>query len=291
MANFDTIESVFVRQYADAYTILCEQKESKLRQAVTYEGQVQGTTFTVNELGEAGVGYKPVRNGDTQYGDIEFASRVAFMVDHANFVLVPIQDLKKLKAQPTDTIMQRLLASRNRKIDSVIYGALTGVAKRKTTDADTWTDVALPATQVLGDDVTKISKQLLIDVRTKFMANEVPDDETIYLTYNADMLNAVLADTTLTSADYTTGQMLQRGEISNFLGFEWVHYEGIKVDEVKALGVAFTRNGIHFGDQAISPLKIEEVELKNRANSIGYIDAYGAVRSDEKRVVAFKFMR
>ena len=286
---YSSIDSIFVKQYADTYTILLEQKESKLLSTVTNIGSVTGTSFTVNEMGTLGDEFTSLtRFGDTQYVDASFASRLATMNDFPNFTRLAIQDLYKLKAQPQDQLLQRLHAKWNRKLDSVVYNALIGTAPRKEVGADTYTNVALPATQILGSATVAPTKQLLIDIRTKFMENEC--DEDIYITYNADLLNAILADPTLTSADYLAGQMLQKGDVSNFLGFNWVHTEQIKAaDGLSATGVAYTRSSVEVGINSISPLKIVEIETANRYHSIGHIEAIGAVRTDEKRVVAFKF--
>lgn len=286
---YSSIDSVFVKQYSDVYVALLEQKESKLLSTVTNQGQITGTSFTVNEMGTLGDEFTSLtRFGDTQYVDASFASRLATMNDFPNFTRLAIQDLYKLKAQPQDQLLQRLHAKWNRKLDSVVYNALIGTAPRKEVGADTYTNVALPATQILGSATVAPTKQLLIDIRTKFMENEC--DEDIYITYNADLLNAILADPTLTSADYLAGQMLQKGDVSNFLGFNWVHTEQIKAaDGLSATGVAYTRSSVEVGINSISPLKIVEIETANRYHSIGHIEAIGAVRTDEKRVVAFKF--
>lgn len=286
---YDTIDSVFVKQYADTYIALLEQKESKLLSTITNIGSVTGTSFTANEMNSLGDTLGAVtRFGDTQYTDASFASRLAVMNDFSNFSKLAIQDLYKLKAQPQDQLLQRLHAKWNRHVDRTVYNALTGTAQRKEVGEDVYTPVALPATQTLGVDTAAITKKLLIDVRTKFLENEC--EEEIYITYNAAMLNAILADKELTSADYLAGQMLQRGELNDFLGFKWVHYEGIKSTDGKTgLGVAYTKQAVEFGANTISPLKIVEVETQNRFHSIGHIEALGAVRVDEKRVVAFKF--
>lgn len=286
---YSSIDSVFVKQYADTFVALLEQKESKLLSTVTNIGAVTGTSFTVNEMGTLGDDFSALtRFGETQYSDASFASRLAVMNDFPSFTRYAPQDIYKLKASIQDPLLQRLHAKWNRKVDSVVYNALIGNASRKEVGADTYTNVALPASQILGDVATPITKQLLIDIRTKFMENEC--DEDLYVTYNADLLNALLADTTLTSADYLAGQMLQRGEISNFLGFNWVHYEGIKaVDGLSATGVAYTRSSVEVGMNTIEGLAINQVETLNRSYSIGHIEAIGAVRTDEKRVVAFKF--
>ena len=287
--SYNTIDSVFVKQYADTYLALLEQKESKLLSTVTNIGSITGTSWTLNEMGTLGDDFNTLtRFGETQYTDASFASRLGTMSDFPNFTRLAIQDLYKLKAQPQDQLLQRLHSKWNRKVDKVVYNALLGNVQRKTVGADTYTNVALPASQILGDTNTPITKQLLIDIRTKFMENDC--EEQIYITYNADMLNTILADPTLTHADYLSASMLQKGEISNFLGYQWVHYEGIKAaDGLSATGVAYTKSSVEVATNSISPLKIVEVETANRFHSIGHVEAIGALRSDEKKVVAFKF--
>ena len=123
---YNTIDGVFVKQYADTYVALLEQKESKLLSKVTNIGEVVGTSFTVNEYGSLGdVDTAITRFGATQYTDASFASRLA------------IQDFPRLKANPQDKMLQGLHAKWNRKVDRVIYNALIGNAARKTVGADT----------------------------------------------------------------------------------------------------------------------------------------------------------
>ena len=118
---YSSIDSVFVKQYADTYVALLEQKESKLLSTVTNIGSVTGTSFTVNEMGTLGDEFTSLtRFGDTQYVDASFASRLATMNDFPNFTRLAIQDLYKLKAQPQDQLLQRLHAKWNRKLDSVV---------------------------------------------------------------------------------------------------------------------------------------------------------------------------
>lgn len=288
--SYDTIDSIFLKQYSDTFIAMLGTKESVLLSTVTNNGSVTGTSFTANEiLNTLGTPTEGVeRFGSTQYSDVSFASRLAVMSDYPNFTRQAIQDFYKLKADPTDRQLTYLHQKWNKHLDKVIYNMLLGTAQRKVTGADTYTAVALPASQILGDVAAPISKQLLIDVRTKFLENEC--DEEIYITYNAAMLNTILADKELTSADYLAGQMLQRGEISNFLGFNWIHFEGIKAgDGLSATGVAYTRPAVEIATNTISPLKMVEVETQNRFISIGHIEAVGAVRVSEERVVAFKF--
>lgn len=288
--SYNTIDSVFVRQYADVYEALCEQKESKLLSTIKNIGSVTGSSFTVNIMSSLGDDFgTPTRFGETQYSEAGFASRLAVMNDFSNFTKFALTDLPKLKADPQDELLQRLHAKRNRKIDSIIYNALLGTAQEKTTLADTYTGIALPASQIVGDGTAPLTKQQLIDVKTKFMDNDV-EGETIYLVYNSDVVNAILNDNQLTSNDYLNVKLLQNGDITDFLGFRWIPYNGIKAkDATVATGVAYVSSALQFGANQISPLKMAELESENRTQSLGEITSYGAIRTDEKKVVAFKF--
>ena len=138
---YSSIDSVFVKQYADTYVALLEQKESKLLSTVTNIGSVTGSSFTVNEMGTLGDEFNTLtRFGETAYTDASFASRLATMNDFPNFTRLAIQDLYKLKAQPQDQLLQRLHSKWNRKVDKVVYNALIGTVARKEVGADTYTN-------------------------------------------------------------------------------------------------------------------------------------------------------
>lgn len=80
--SYNTIDSVFVKQYADTYLALLEQKESKLLSTVTNIGSITGTSWTLNEMGTLGDDFNTLtRFGETQYTDASFASRLGTMSD------------------------------------------------------------------------------------------------------------------------------------------------------------------------------------------------------------------
>lgn len=51
IANETQITSAFVRQFADTYELAAQQTESKLQSTVESEGEVVGSSFTINDLG------------------------------------------------------------------------------------------------------------------------------------------------------------------------------------------------------------------------------------------------
>ncbi|MGG4735242.1 phage capsid protein, partial [Leclercia adecarboxylata] len=104
-----------------------------------------------------------------------------------------------------------------------------------------------------------LDKASLIKLRAQFMRN-FADDEEIYITYNDVMLQTILADRDLTSADYMAIQMLQSGNLAGkWLGLNWVHYQGLGYVDNKGADSAtlpsdggfkaavFTKSALHFG--------------------------------------------
>lgn len=288
--SWDTIDSIFVKQYSDTYLALVEQKESKLLNTIKSIGEVKGESFSLNEMGSLGDTLSaPTRFGEATYTDVSFASRVAPMSNFDNFTRVDINDFYKLAASPTDEVIQRLHARWNRHVDRTIYNGLIGTAQRKENGTNVYTSIALPNDQILGDDLVEFNKDLLIKIKTTFDENEV--EEPITILYNAAMINAILSDPTLSSADYNSYKPLADGTIKDFMGMNWIKYQGIQSNKsaVKALGVAYTSDALQYGSNIVSPFKIVEREDWGRALSLGEKRATGCVRTDEKKVVAFKF--
>lgn len=288
--SWDSIDSIFKKQYSEVYLALVEQKESKLLGTIKSIGEVKGESFSLNEMSSLGDTLStPTRFGEATYTDVSFASRVAPMTNFDNFTRVDINDFYKLAAQPTDEVIQRLHARWNRHVDRTIYNGLIGTAQRKENGTNVYTNVALPADQILGDDLVAFNKELLISIKTAFDENEV--EEPITILYNAAMINAILSDPTLSSADYNSYKPLADGTIKDFMGMNWIKYQGIQAGKsaTKALGVAYTSDALQYGSNVVSPFKMVEREDWGRALSLGEKRATGCVRTDEKKVVAFKF--
>ena len=64
------------------------------------------------------------------------------------------------------------------------------------------------------------------------------------------MLEDILNDSTLTSADYLAGKALQEGDLSSkFMGFNWIPFEGIDpVASSTFYTIAWCKDAIHWGE-------------------------------------------
>lgn len=296
ITNENAITSAFVRQFADTYEIATQQKESRFLSTILNEGTVVGSSFTINDLGTIAFG-AAAANFTATVGAIPTAgTRVVTMSDYSSFQFLSPNQLAKLKADPTDSYLQALVAGRNRTIDNVIYSALIGSVQRKTVEADSGlAGVALPAGQIILAGGTVITKAKLIAARALFYKNEVDSDEELYIVYNSEMLATILADTTLTSADFMAVQMLQSGNVSGkWLGFNWIHFEGLANGAGGATEyrtVAYAKSACRFGESTIVPLDITTRNDLNMTKQVGGIFSYGAGRTNETKVVAIDFLK
>lgn len=293
ITNQDHITGAFVRQYADSYELAAQQTESKLMGTVKSEGTVTGSSFTINDLGSIDFSAAGARFSDTVLAIPTAGTRVVTMNDYQLFVPVEARDLVKLKADPTDSYMQSIIAGRNRLIDSVIYNGLVNPVLRKQAEADSaLVSTALPAGQNIVSGGTGFTKSKLIAARALFSKNNVEGDLTIL--YNNKILSDVLSDTTLTSADFLAVQMLQAGDVSGkWMGFNWVHYENLAdgADNTEYKTVAYHKDAAVFGSATVVPLSINTRYDLNHVTQIGAIESYGAGRANELKCVTIAFKK
>ena len=113
------------------------------------------------------------------------------------------------------------------------------------------------------------------------------------MAYNAVMARQIMADTTLTSADFMAVQMLQDGKVAkNWMGFTWVPYQALDVSAANTnRTVAWTRGAVQFG----TGIDVRTDVGQNKAKRGHPTEAYawlslGATRQDEKKVVQIDFL-
>lgn len=287
----NTITAAFVTQFHDSFVAAAEQKESRLESTVTSRGMITGSSFTANDMGTVEAAQVTNRYGDTEWTIPDAGTRSALMSDYD--VAIPIErtDLAKLMANPQGDYLQRCIAAMNRKKDAVIYAAAKGSALRKTDESGTFAGVALPAAQIIADGGTGMTKAKIITARKAFRVNEADEHngEELYIAYDAGMLEDVLSDTTLTSADYMAAKMLQEGDISGkWLGFKWVPYEALTGTATKTT-IAWAKSGIHMGTGENIVTDIGPRRDKRNLIQIYVAMSLGSVRVNESKVVTIDY--
>lgn len=284
-----TITAAFVQQWDTSIRLQAQQSESRLMKAVTDRGQISGDGFTINNLDSIEMDENTVRHGDTEWGDINHTNRLATMKDFYKALPLDRNDIPKMLVNPVTggDYMRSLMNAKNRKTDQVIYAALGGTINSK----DGATQNTLPAGQKIAHGGTGLTKSKIIQARSIFRANECDDEngEELFMLYNDKVLQTILADTTLTSADFLAVQMLQNGKLAGtWMGFNWIPYQGLTYSASTYYAYAWAKSGVHFGKG------YEEGNVSRRADKkdlwqVSMGASYGAGRQDEKKVVEIAF--
>lgn len=283
-----SITQAFVQQWDNTITAQAQQKESRLESAVEDKGSITGESFTANR--QAPTEDTPaanVRHGDTVWSDAVHSTRVAPMFPYFQAIPIDRDDEVRVLANPAPVYKESLEASWNRRKDKQIFSALLGAAANKD-----GTTVSLSGAQVIAHGSTGFTKNKIIQGKKVFRANEADahNGEDLYCAYSSEMLEDVLSDTTLTSADFMAGKMLQDGDVGGkWMGINWIPYEAITFDGVSTYTTAmWAKSGLVkgvsglFGAASRRADKQELLQLSMGGN-------FGAVRREEEKVVSISF--
>ncbi|HWK72185.1 MAG TPA: phage capsid protein [Burkholderiaceae bacterium] len=285
-----TITQAFVEQFDNTIRLHAQQRTSRFESRVVGRGTIVGESFTANRLGAAeDTPENNVRHGDTVWSDIEHSTRVGIMKDFYQALPVDRADEPKVLANPTGSYMDSLLAAWNRRKDSLILQAMLGGSQTKEGSL-----IQLPAEQKILANAQGLTKAKLITAKKIFRANEADEvadtPQKLHIAYTSDMLEDILADTTLTNADFMAVRMLQEGAVDGkWLGFEWVPYERVLKNGNTFITAAWAGDAVHFGTGFFEG-KAQRRADKKDTMQVSAAGSVGAVRVWEYGVVHLEFV-
>lgn len=276
------ITEAFVQQFADNFMHVAQQKQSRFERAVSVESGIRGMSKSVNRLGQRTATRRTQRHGDTPINDQPHSTRYVDLFDWEDGDMIDDQDKIRMLADPQSEYVQAMVASLNRAKDDVIISALGGNARSSSGN------IALPSTQKIAVGGTGLTKTKLLQARALFRRNEADDEagEELYIGYHATGLSDILADTTLTSADYLAVQMLQQGSLSGkWLGFNWIPSERFAKSSNTRYIYAWAKSGVKMGIGENIMTRIGEDPGKGFNVRTYAKMSLGAVRIEEEKVV------
>lgn len=295
MSGSQTISTAFKQQFSDTFIAALAQTESRLEGAVTNRGKIQGSSFTINNIGLVEMSEVTGRYQDKTPSNVDHSTRIAYMADYDAMVPVDRFDVAKLVADPTYKYVELLKAAANRKKDQIIYRGLLDAVMQRNGENIPLAPVVLPAGQIVTASATAFTKAKLIDVNARFRAAECDsmNGEELFIVYNSDMVRTIFSDTTLTSADWLSKQMLDSGKVlENWMGFTWIPYEKLDVPTAgQKRTVAWAKSGIQFGCGIDIITDVSENKAKRGNPTEAYtMMSLGAARQDDKKVIAIDFL-
>lgn len=276
------ITEAFVQQFADNFKHVAQQKASRLESCVTIEPNIVGMSKSINRLGQRTATRRIQRHGDTPINDQPHSTRFVDLFDWEDGDMIDDQDKVRMLVDPTSDYVNAMVMALNRSKDDVIITALGGNSRSTTGN------VILPSTQKIAVGATGLTKAKIIQARKIFRLNEADEEngEELYMAYSAQSLADVLADTTLTSADFLAGQMLQSGTLKGkWMGFTWVPTERLPKASTTRFLYAFTKSGVVLGKAQDITTKVGEDPGKGFNVRVYAKQSIGSVRVEEEKVV------
>lgn len=283
-----SITQAFVQQWDNVIRTQAQQKESRLEATITDRGSITGESFTANRIAPIeDTPEQSVRHGDTQWSDALHTTRVALMRPYYQAIPIDRLDEPRVLANPAPVYKESMDSAWNRRKDKLIFAALLGVAANKDGSSS-----SLSGAQLIAAGGTGFTKAKIIQARKLFRKNEADANtgEEIYCPYNSEMMEDVLSDATLTSADFMAAKMLYEGDVKGkWLGINWVPYEAIFNVGGTYTTAMYTKTaamkGVSgmFGTASRRADKQDLLQLSMGAN-------FGAVRLEEEKVVSISFV-
>jgi len=183
------------------------QAESVLRGTMRTRTNVQGNTVKFPKIGK-GVATVRVPQTDVTPLNVQYNQVSASMTDYIAAEYSDIFQQSHINFDERRELVQVVSKSIARRLDQICIDAMVGSAS------------ATIATSV-GGAASNMNIEKLRATANAMNTNNVPA-EGRYLLMHASQLDSLLGDQEVTSSDFNTVKALVRGEISSFMGFNFI---------------------------------------------------------------------
>lgn len=304
------IEAWRVQAFGANIYQLSQQRSSRLAQFCRNESFTGKVEF-FDRLGLATAQDKTGRNADTPDLNITHTRRAVTTVTREWGTLVDRKDKVQNIHNPENEYSVAAQNALGRKKDAVILAAALGTAYTGEAGTSTQTlGTGQKIAAVSGGALTYPNMQLLRKAKRIFDAAEVVGQRVI--AHGADFLEALLAQTEVTSADYNTVKALVNGELNQFMGFTFIHTElasdvlattsdsdsfkwnsttglydasGTTIAATDKQAVAFVSDGVILGRNPNIVARVGERNDKGYSMQVYAAEDFGAVRMEEAKVL------
>jgi len=295
------ITVAFVQQFNSNILHLSQQKGSRLESKVRNESQ-KGKSQFFDRIGTVAATKKSGRHSSTPQMDTPHSRRRVTMDDYEWADMVDDQDKIRMLIDPTSEYAMAASFAFGRSKDDVIIANAIGSAYG---GEDGSTEVVLPNTQKYaandGTVFTNLNVKTLRAIKSMMDVKEVEGKR--YIVCASSQINSLLGQTEVTSSDYNTVNALVKGEVNEFVGFEFIRLERLALTTstvataaTGAVGagasVVGSRAAFAFVDDGLLLTKGEDFQTKigERADKSYATQVYakmsiGSTRMEEEKVV------
>jgi hypothetical protein len=275
------VTTAFVQQYSANVQMLSQQMGSRLRDAVRVENMTGKNAF-FDQVGKATAQKRTTRHADTPQIDTPHARRRVSLVDYEYADLIDDQDKVRMLIDPTSAYAMASAAAMGRAMDDEIIEKALGTAFTGETGS---TSTALPSGQQIANGSADMSVAKLREAKKILDLSDVDPSIPRYIAVGPDQVEALLADTNVTSSDFNTVKALVQGEVNQFMGFNFIVTNRLaKAGNIRSC-FAWAEDGLALAVGRDVMARIDERSDKGYSTQVYYCMSIGATRMEEEKVV------
>ena len=276
------ITTAFVQQFSSNVQMLSQQMGSNLRNAVDTES-VNGEKAFFDQVGAASAVLRTSRHADTPLVETPHSRRMVTLADYEYADLIDDQDKVRLLIDPTSTYSRAAAAAMGRAMDDVIIAAALGASK---TGKDGSTSTAFASGNIIAHGSAGLTIAKLLSAKEILDAGNVDPSIKRYCVASPKQISDLLGTTQVTSSDFNTVKALAMGQVSSYMGFEFITSNRLSVDGSNRQVLAFAQDGIKLAVGKEPSSRIDERADKSYATQVYYCQSIGATRMEEAKVVS-----
>lgn len=281
----DAITTASVQQYRANVELLLQQKESRLRNAVTVGSYVGKAASVVEQFGEATAVKRTSRHSDTPLLSLSQDKRWVFPSDYEWASLIDNQDRLRAIIELTSPYAMAGAAAMNRVMDDVILAAIFGTnyTGENGTTSETFGTVG-SGTYDVGVNTGGTASSLNVAklqgaIRILMTANKGELMEPVYGAISSYEHDALLKEVQVHNKDYGGTAVLVDGKVKRFMGIDFIITERLTITSGNRLIPIWLKSGMHLGMWDGVTAKISERNDKGHATQVYLAMTLGATRT------------
>ena len=216
--------TAFIPAFQNVIVPLFQTDPDNLRSAVRTR-TITGKSDHWERIGGTNLTQVTNRHQATPYTPSTLSRRRLTLTDYAGSERLDKLDEVKMMIDPRNEMTQNLLMAWRREVARTLITAFNANAV-SVSNVEATTNVALPASQVIANGGTGFTVAKLRQINRLLDNAGVPRDGQRHVLVSAYAIEDLLADSQVTSADFTSMQNLMNGGASlinqgTFMGFQW----------------------------------------------------------------------
>lgn len=280
------VSAAHVQQYNGNVMFLSQQKGTKLRDKVEIV-DLKGKKGAYDQLGPTKPYRRTGRHSDTKLVNTPHYRRWVTSVTYDWADLVDDDDKIKMLYDPTNPYAVNAGMAFGRQKDDVIIEAMFADVMYGEEGDQTLTWASDGEDQIItesGTDGLTLAK--LIQAQEIKGLADVDEDEKWYMAVTPKQMTNLLNTTEVKSADYNTVKALVKGEVNEFMGFEFVRSNRLLTTSGGMRRcAAWCKSGLYLAEPKTLMTDIGPRRDKNNSTQIFVTMNLGAVRMEEVKVM------